>query len=212
MKKIIIFTVLSVFLGTLLNPMSVHAEDINAHIKSVNKKIKKKDSQYFSGAMVYKNNLVLILKNDVSTDLTVSKTTKKQLLIGISNELYKYKDNSLANEGILVIGGYVKDDDGEKQSTISVYYSKENLSSSYLNKDNVSYSDRMNDFRKDPVGVLTNSTYYYINGLYTKAIDSDFNSKAPFNGMSLVNQEGAPDWILDFNSNVIYPKSNSVVE
>lgn len=71
--------------------MSVHAEDINAHIKSVNKKIKKKDSQYFSGAMGYKNNLVLILKNDVSTDLTVSKTTKKQLLIGISNELYKYK-------------------------------------------------------------------------------------------------------------------------
>ncbi len=190
----------------------VSADDVNAHIQSVDKKIKKKDNDYFSGAMVYKNNLVLILKKSTANDLTAFKSTKKQLLIGIANELYKYKNNSLATNGILVIGGYVKDDDGDKQPTISVYYSKDDLNGSYLAKDNVSYSRRMNDFRKDVTGVLNNSTYYYINGLYTKAIDEDFNDEAPFDGMSLVKQDGAPDWILDFNSGVIYPKSKTVVQ
>ncbi len=199
-------------LSTVVSAQPTYADTTSEqkHIESVNKKVKKKDGDTFTGAMVYKNNLVLVLNDDAATSLTGTKSTKALMLAEISKEIYKYQDNTLAKDGILVIGGYVKSDDG-REPTVSVYYAKSDWHSSYIDNHPDVYTNRVSEYMKNPTGVLDDATYYYINGLYTKAMDSDFNDKAPFNNISLVKQEGAPDWLLDFNSAMVYPKLGTIV-
>lgn len=187
----------AVFDGTKLNKLTVvvpqnskTADTNNAGgssaITALSKKLRK-DYDIFSGATVYKDTLVFVVSSDSAyDDLVGFKVNQKVMMRDFMDAVHDYRNNPLAKNGIMILGGYITMDDKTKHATIMAYYD----STATQNPDFGSMAVTTDH----PLYALTEATNYYVFRAWLRQNDAyGIFSSLPVDP----NSDSEPSWAQD---------------
>ena len=149
---------------------------------ALGKKLHKVDSDV-AGVTKYNGVLTVVMKKSVATKIIDLKLIQEKLLKDTINVIAYASKSPMASNGVLVVGGYIKDDVGPSP-VMSVYYDKSALTNAGY-KPNYLYQD-------DALDLFTKSTCYYLYGMYLKNATDDH--RGIFEGFRTSDVYAAPNW------------------
>lgn len=165
------------------------SSDTTTKLHKISKNVK---SDTFSGANIQNDVLAFIIKNDKAYNgVGGFKTSQKELLRDIERTIQKYRNNSLAGNGMLFTGAKYELDDGSKSPALTIYFDGTALS--ILPDFSMSSPDYEREW-DDPTRLLDYATNHYIDGMFLRNVVKE---KGIYENKHLVkNDEGTPDWII----------------
>lgn len=146
------------------------------------KKLHKVDSDV-TGVTKYNGVLTVVMKKSVASKLTDTKLIQEKVLKDAINVIAYASKSPMASKGVLVVGGYIKDEVGPSP-VMSVYYDKSALANAGY-KPNYIYQD-------DALDLFSKSTCYYLYGMYIKNATDDH--RGIFEGFRTSDVSAAPSW------------------
>lgn len=167
------------------------------NVKQISKHIKK-GSDTFSGATTTNGVLTFVVKNSAAySGVGEGKAGQKVFSNDVQNALYKYRDNPLTQNGILVTGACIKLDDGSKKPLFVAYYDKVTIDTTVAED----YSRPMENF-KHPLRVVNDADAYFV---YKHFLDYN-DVTGIFKNVDPYNTDNAPEWFRPIVQGTTVPK------